>query len=155
MGRAGLELGRQVAWLEAIQQHAADHAPAAQEGRHGLQQLALAVEHAHARRPQHLVTAEDEEIDVQDLHVGLLVRHALGPVQQRQGAGLVARRMISAAGLIVPSTLEIAVKATSLVRSLSNSSSASKRSRPSSLSGMCRSTAPRRSASCCQGTRLA
>ena len=84
--RAGLELGRQVARLEAIQQHAADHAPAAQERRHGLQQLALAVEHADARRPQHLVAAEDEEIDVQGLHVGLLVRHALGPVQQRQAA---------------------------------------------------------------------
>ena len=49
--RAGLELGRQVARLEAVQEHAADHAPAAQEGRHGLQQLALAVEHAYARGP--------------------------------------------------------------------------------------------------------
>ena len=82
-------LARQVARLEAVQQHAADHAPAAQERRHGLQQLPLAVEHAHARRPQHLVAAEDEEIDVQGLHVGLLVRHALGPVDQHQCPGLV------------------------------------------------------------------
>ena len=70
-------------------QHAADHAPAAQEGRHGLQQFPLAIEHADARRAQHLVAAEDEEIDVQGLHVGLLVRHALGPIHQHQGAGLV------------------------------------------------------------------
>ncbi len=87
--RAGLELGRQVARLEAVQQHAADHAPAAQERRHRLQQLPLAVEHADARGPQHLVPAEGQEIAVQGLHVGLLVRHALGPVDQHHGPGLV------------------------------------------------------------------
>ena len=63
------------------------------------------------------MAAEDKEIAVQGLHVGLLVRHALGPVDQRQGPGPVARPTISATGLIVPSTLEIAVKATSFVRS--------------------------------------
>ena len=51
--------------------------------------------------------------------------------------------MISPTGLIVPSTLEIDAKATSFVRSLSSVSSASNCSSPSSLRGMCRSTAPR------------
>ena len=72
-----------------VQRNAADHAAAAQKRRHPLQQLPLAVEHAHARGPEHLVPAENEEIGVECLHVGLLVRHALGPIDQHQRPGLV------------------------------------------------------------------
>ena len=41
----------------------ADHAAAAHEGRHRLEQRALAVEHAGAHRAEHLVAGEGEEVD--------------------------------------------------------------------------------------------
>ena len=63
--------------------------------------------------------------------------------------------MISPTGLIVPSTFETAVTATSCVRSVSSSSSASRSS--CAVVGDRHDTArtaPVRSASCCQGTML-
>ena len=87
--RAGLELGGQIGRSKAVQRDVADHAPAAQERRHGLQQLPFSEQHADPRRPEHLVPAEGQEITVQRLHVGHQVRHALGAVDQHQGARLV------------------------------------------------------------------
>ena len=135
--RAGFELGRQLGRLEAVERHAADHAAAAQKRRHRFEQFAAAVEHADARGPEHLVAAEGQEIGAQRLHVGRQVRHALGRVDQHH-----ARRrrapgaMISASGLIVPSTFETAATATSL-RALRRAArrAASSRSRPSSVIG--------------------
>ena len=89
--RAGLELVGQIARLEAVEPHAADHAPSAQERRHRFQQFPLAVEHAHARRAEHLVAAEGQEVAIERLHVGLLMRHALRAVDQHHGPDLVGR----------------------------------------------------------------
>ena len=90
--RAGLELGGQLGRLEAAGGHAADHAAAAQEWRHRLQQFAAAIEHADARGAEHLVAAEGQEIGVERHHVGRRVRHALGRVDQHQRAGRVRAR---------------------------------------------------------------
>ena len=87
--RAGFELGGQIGRLEAIQPNAADHAAAAQKRRHGFEQFAPAVQHAHARGPEHLVSAEGQEIGPERLHVGRQVRHALGRVDQHHRSGRV------------------------------------------------------------------
>ena len=71
------------------ERHAADHAAAAQERRHGVQQRLAAVQDPDSRRPQHLVTAERHEIGVPGLHIGRRMRHALRRVDQHQRTGRV------------------------------------------------------------------
>ena len=60
--RAGFELGRQLGRREAVAPDAADHAAAAEERRHGVEQFLAAVEDADAGRAEHLVAAEGEEV---------------------------------------------------------------------------------------------
>ena len=86
---AGLEFCREVGRFEAVERDAADHASAAQEGRHRFQQFAPPVENANAGGPHHFMPAEGEEIGVQGLHVDLQMRHALGPIDEDTSAGLV------------------------------------------------------------------
>ena len=85
--RAGFELVRQVGRREAFGRDALDHAAAAQEGRHPVEQVLAAIEHADARGPEHLVPAEGQEIGVPGPHVDRLVRHGLRRVDQHDGAG--------------------------------------------------------------------
>ncbi len=63
-----------------------DHLAAAHEGRHGLEPLALAVEHADAGRPVELVAGEDVEIAVDVLHVDRHMHGALAAVDQHRDA---------------------------------------------------------------------
>ena len=77
----------------------------------------LAVEHADAGGPVHLVAREGVEVAVQRLHVDVEVRGGLGAVDQHGSApGVGDRRMMRRIGLIVPSALETWVTATSFVR---------------------------------------
>ena len=141
--RAGFELGGQLGRLEALGRDAADHAAAAQERRHRFEQFAPAIEHADARGPEHLVAAEGQKVGAQRADVDLLVRHALGRVDQHQRAGRVRAATISASGLIVPSTFETAATATMRgARGRETRSSASRSSRPSSVIGRERTHAP-------------
>ncbi len=65
--------------------------------------------------PEHLVRGEGQEVDAERLHVDRQVRDRLGPVDHHERAGAVRRpRRSTGSGLIVPSTLDIAVTATSL-----------------------------------------
>ena len=62
--RAGFELGGQLGRGEAVEPHFVDHAAAAQERRHRVEQRFFAVEDADARRAEHLVAAERQEVGV-------------------------------------------------------------------------------------------
>ena len=68
---------------------AVDHAAAAEERRHGVEQLFAAVEHADAGGAEHLVAAEGEEVGAEGEDVGRSMGHALGGVDQHQRAGRV------------------------------------------------------------------
>ncbi|OUD97467.1 hypothetical protein CMMCAS06_04685 [Clavibacter michiganensis subsp. michiganensis] len=65
-----------------------------------------------------------------------------------------ARAITGPSGATPPSTLETCASATTRVRSVITSPSVSSRSAPWSSTGMKRSVAPVRSASCCHGIRL-
>ena len=90
--RARLELPGQLVRGEALEGDGADHVAAAQEGGHGFEQLALAVEDADAGRAAHLVAGEGQEVHVERLHVHGQVGHALRGVEQHQRAGRVGAR---------------------------------------------------------------
>ena len=62
--RARLELPGQLGGGEAVQRDVEDHRPAAQERRHGLEQLPAAPQRPDAGRPAHLVGREGDEIGV-------------------------------------------------------------------------------------------
>ena len=85
--RAGFELGRQLGGREAVGPDAVDHAAAAEERRHRVEQFLAAVEHADAGGAEHLVAAEGEEVGAELADVGRQVRHALGRVDQHDRAG--------------------------------------------------------------------
>ena len=85
--RAGFELGRQLGGREAVGPDAVDHAAAAEERRHGVEQFFAAVQHADAGGGEHLVAAEGEEIGAHFADVRREVRHALGGIDQHDGAG--------------------------------------------------------------------
>ena len=87
--RARLELRRQLGRREPIEIHAVDHAAAAQERRHRVEQLFAAVEHADARGAEHLVAAERQEVGAERDHVGRPMRHALSRVDQHDRPGRV------------------------------------------------------------------
>src|SRR5713226_3310620 len=87
VGRASLEFPGQLVPGGVIQPDLADHVAAAHERWHGFQELDLAVQEAAAGGSQHLVAGGGQEVAVQVLHVHRHVRHALGAVQQDDGAG--------------------------------------------------------------------
>src|SRR5437867_2081567 len=60
--------------------------------RHLLEERALAVEDADARRPVHLVPAERVEVAVERLDVDREVRHGLRAVDERHGTRAVCER---------------------------------------------------------------
>ena len=84
---AGLELVRRLPEGGALQTHRADHLATGQERRHGVQQGALAVQHAYARGPAHLVRGKGVEVDVGGLHVEAEVGGALRTVDHHQRTG--------------------------------------------------------------------
>ena len=153
--RAGFELGGQLGGREAVGPDAVDHAAAAEERRHGVEQFFAAVEHADAGGAEHLVAAEGEEVGAEFADVRGEVRHALGGVDEHERAG-----GVRAAGDFcdrVDRAQDVrdggdgddfrAVGEQRVERRRGSS-------RPSSVIGMCLRTAPVRSASCCQGTRF-
>ena len=84
---AGLELPGHVVGGEPVEADVADHLAAAEEGRHGLEQLGPGPQGADPGRAEHLVAGEAEEVDAERLHVGRQVGGVLGPVDEDQGAG--------------------------------------------------------------------
>ena len=72
----------------AVTAYKADHLATAQERRHSLQQLLLAVQHAYAHRSEHLVTAEGKKISVHFLHINRHMRCALRCVNHSNSANL-------------------------------------------------------------------
>ncbi len=89
IARSGLELSRRIAERRAIVLDFADHIAAREEGRHRFEQRALAVQHADARRPEHLVPAEGVEIGIERFDVERQVRCALSAVDEDDGPGRV------------------------------------------------------------------
>ena len=73
------------------QGHAADHRAAAHEGRHRVEKLRPAPQHADPVRPIGLVPSEGVEIDAQRRKVDGPVRRALRTVEHHLGAGRLGR----------------------------------------------------------------
>ncbi len=69
--------------------HVVDHAAAAHERRHGLEEVAPGPQHADPGGPEHLVGAEGQEVTAEAAHVGGDVRNRLGAVGEHQRAGSV------------------------------------------------------------------
>ena len=84
---AGSSAGR-----EAVEADVGDHVAAAEERRHGLEQLLAAPQHADARRAAHLVGREGDEVGAHGLHVGGHVGHVLAGVDHGDGAVRRGRR---------------------------------------------------------------
>ena len=82
MRRPCLELVRQLVVGRLLEGDGLDHVAPTLEGRHPLEPLFLAVEHADARRPVCFVTGEDVEVAVEIANVDGLVRHRLGTVDE-------------------------------------------------------------------------
>ena len=114
--RAGLELVRRLAVGDAVLEHVADHLAAAVERRHRGELLVLAVEHADAGRPVELVAGEGVEVAVEVLHVDVEMHRALAPSTSTGMPRACASRTTSFTGTIVPSTFDMWVIATILVR---------------------------------------
>ena len=91
VGRARLELVGQAVPGGLLEAHGQDHVAAALPGRHGLEQLLLAVEHAHSRRPVELVRGEAVEVAAEGLHVESGMGHALRSVHEDGDAAGVGR----------------------------------------------------------------
>ena len=72
---------------EAVEADVGDHVAAAQERRHGLQQLLAAPQHADPGRPAQLVGREGHEVGAHGLHVGRVVGDELAGVDDGQRAG--------------------------------------------------------------------
>ncbi len=104
-----------------------------------------------ARGPVELVAGEDVEIDVERLHVDRQMGDRLATVEQHLGAGGMRQPTISETGRMVPSTFDIWLIATSLVRSLSKRSTWASGTAPSAAIGTTW-TMPFSSRSSCQGT---
>ena len=65
----------------------ADHLAAAEERRHGVEQLLAAPQHADAGGAEHLVAGEGEEVGARGGDVGGEVGHVLAGVDHGDGAG--------------------------------------------------------------------
>ena len=87
--RAGLELVRQRVVRRLLEGDRRDHVAAALVRRHRVEQRRLAVEHAGARRPEHLVAGEGVEVGIERLHVDGHVRRGLRAVDEHDRAGRV------------------------------------------------------------------
>ena len=85
-------------------------------GRHDSSNSLLAEQDADARRAEHLVAGEDEEVAVERLHIDAHVRDRLRAVHQHARADRCAISTISRAGVTVPSALETCENDTSFVR---------------------------------------
>ena len=66
--------------------NAADHAAAAEERGHRVEQFAAAPQHADAGGPEHFVAAEGDEVGTQRLHIERKMRSPLGGVDQCYGS---------------------------------------------------------------------
>ena len=107
-----------------------------------LEQLLFAVEHADAGRAIELVAGEDVEVAIEVLHID---RHVHGAWQPSTSTGMpraCAMRITSLIGTMVPSTFDMWVMATILVRGVSSASNSSSRNSPSSEIGAHFRTAP-------------
>ena len=114
--RAGLEPVRRLAIGDAILEHFADHLAAAVERRHRGELLVLAVEHADAGRPVELVAGEGIEIAADVLHVDVEMHRRLAPSTSTGMPRACASFTTSFTGTTVPSTFDMCVIATILVR---------------------------------------
>ncbi len=114
---AGLELPGQLVPGRGVELHLRDHVAAAEERPHRLEQLATAVQHADAGRPERLVTGPDVEVRAELGHVrpGICGTACEASTSVSAPAAR-ARAAISATGLIVPSTFETCANATSFTR---------------------------------------
>ena len=145
------QLGRR----EAVEADVGDHVAAAEERRHGVEQLLAAPQHADARsartacgtrRPGSRRPSPARRSG-RGARTGRRRRWRAAPAAWAASA---SRRT----GLMVPSTLDMAVKANALAPSSSRSRSV-RSSWPSSVSGTQRSSMPRSAARMCHGTMLA
>ncbi len=91
VGRAGLELPRQLVVGGLLEGDGEDHVAASLPGRHGGEQLLAAVEHADPGGPVELVAREGVEIRAQRTHVDARVGHRLGAVDEHHRAHGVGR----------------------------------------------------------------
>ena len=154
--RAGLELERDLVPGRPGEADPLDHVAAALVGRHGLQMLGPAVEHAHARRPVELVAGEDEKVGAQVLNVDRDVLHGLGCVDQHRQAALVRQahdlvdRVDRAQDVRDPDHARPSGSGSSSARPRRPGSSS-----PVSVTGAATTRAPVASATSCQGTMLA
>jgi hypothetical protein len=92
---ARLELPRQLVPRRALEVDRGDHVAARQERLHLLEQLAAAVQHADARRPERLVARPRVEVGADLLDVDPHLRHRLRAVDQRHRARPHARARTS------------------------------------------------------------
>ena len=89
--RPGLKPGGRFPIGGFLESDVFDHVTTALVGRHGVENIQLAVQGADAGRPIQLVAGESVEIHVQRLHVHRAVHNALGTVDQHFGPGLVGQ----------------------------------------------------------------
>ena len=87
---ARLELVRHRVGPEALLGDVEDHLAAAEERRHGVEQLRAGPQHADTGRTAHLVPGEHHEIGAQGTHIGGQVRHVLAGVDADQRAGVMS-----------------------------------------------------------------
>ncbi len=69
-----------------VQENVLNHLPAAQKGRHRLEQRLPSPEETHASRATELVGGADEEVGVYGRHVNRLVGQALAGIHEHTGA---------------------------------------------------------------------
>ncbi len=79
---AGPEVGG-----EALGGDVEDHAAAAEEGRHGVEELGTSPQHTDAARSEHLVAAERHEVGAHGDDVGWLVGDRLAGIDEDERAG--------------------------------------------------------------------
>ena len=90
--RTGFESGRSIGRGVAVGSDVGDHPAAAEERRHRIQDVLAGPKDTDAGRTEHLVTGEDEEVDVECHDVGRGVRDRLRAVDGDQGAVAVSDR---------------------------------------------------------------
>src|ERR1700722_3864479 len=105
---------------EAIKSHIFDHVAATLPGRHLVQEIFFAIQHADAGRRKHLMAREDIEIGIQSLHVYGHMRTACAPSSKTRAPAAWAASIICFAGVMVPNALETWVKANNFVLGLSS-----------------------------------
>jgi hypothetical protein len=89
--RARLEALRRRQVLGAVERHGRDHRPAREERRQRLEHRRAPVQAADAVRAEHLVSAEDREVDAERGQVERQVRRGLAGIHHRDRARRPAR----------------------------------------------------------------